>query len=1037
MKNSIFEQCVPRKSTFDRSRRDVVLQLSDLFAGKYSLVTAKAFFEENFVTNGMKILVNKAFDRLNGVNDQAATFLLSQSMGGGKTHNMIALGLLAQFPELRSMFWKDKKLGHEPIRVLGFDGRESDYKFGVWGALAEQLGKQDLFKDLYAPLQPPGVTSWRNLLKGQPTIILLDELPPYFIQAKAKKVGDSNLADLTTTAISNLMVAANSDELSNVVIVISDLSGSAYQDSGMVKALDDLNQETKRSVLTLEPVAAQGEEIYQILRTRLFEKLPELGVRDQVAVSYAEAVKKAKQMDLTAASPEAFASELRESYPFHFSLRDLYGRFKANPGFQQTRGLLRLMRAIVANLWETEKAKTISLIHPYDVDLNDNQIFSEFTSINPSLTEAVRKDLANNGHSNAEQLDAKLGSGQAAQDAAKLIYIASLSTATSALIGLKDTEVIGWLCAPGRDISRLRTDILEQLPNLAWYLHLSNLGLLYFKNVQNLAAKLHSMVSNYNNENKMQELRSYLQDLFKPTLGDVYQDLKTLPGLDDLDIQSTKVTLVMTDPYPHASPTKPLHPEWHTWYDSLEYKNRVLFLTGDRDTRDEVLKNAAYYKAIQNIMAEQDAEGLGTRDPQREDAIRNRSKILLALRSAIQQTFQQVVFPSKGGLRSEAISLNFDNNKYDPEAQIRKTLEGIGKFSSEKASETWTRKIEDRLFDNQNPVPWNDIKKRAAVKPEWQLHHKDLLDDVRRLAIANGIWRDEGGLIRKGPFAKEATSVRVSIKNRNLETGETVLEIKPSGGTKVLYEIGDTQPGMASETVPSYSEFLTKELVVSFLCIDENNPPSPTGSVLVWKNSIEVKGRDYSQGTERFFEMSTIPPDMPVRYTTNGSDPRQGGSSYDGPFPLPAGTKLVQAIAEHSGIQSPIMSVKIGGGTGDGWRIDPAKPLTWKTHKRFANKPSREAFQLLGRIRDAGASADDVTINCFSAETNESLEYILPEGTRKSGEQLMAIWENLNAFLERPNATLTILQIHFDQGQALLDWQNLDRLVIEQNEVKQ
>ena len=47
---------------------------------------------------------------------------------------------------------------------------------------------------------------------------------------------------------------------------------------------------------------------------------------------------------------------MAESYPFHFGLRDLYARFKENPGFQQTRGLIRLMRMVVSNLWETGRA---------------------------------------------------------------------------------------------------------------------------------------------------------------------------------------------------------------------------------------------------------------------------------------------------------------------------------------------------------------------------------------------------------------------------------------------------------------------------------------------------------------------------------------------------------------------------------------------------------------------------------------------------------------------------------------------------------
>lgn len=64
--------CKPRQSVFERSRSDVVVKIDDLLK-----------------------------DRSN----QASTFLLSQAMGGGKTHNMIALGLLAKNPALRQRFW--------------------------------------------------------------------------------------------------------------------------------------------------------------------------------------------------------------------------------------------------------------------------------------------------------------------------------------------------------------------------------------------------------------------------------------------------------------------------------------------------------------------------------------------------------------------------------------------------------------------------------------------------------------------------------------------------------------------------------------------------------------------------------------------------------------------------------------------------------------------------------------------------------------------------------------------------------------------
>jgi hypothetical protein len=81
--------CTPRQSVFDRNRRDIVLDLSDFLEGK---IEGEKFFEENFITSGMKTLFEKTFARLENRGDQASTFLLTQSMGGGKTHNMIALG---------------------------------------------------------------------------------------------------------------------------------------------------------------------------------------------------------------------------------------------------------------------------------------------------------------------------------------------------------------------------------------------------------------------------------------------------------------------------------------------------------------------------------------------------------------------------------------------------------------------------------------------------------------------------------------------------------------------------------------------------------------------------------------------------------------------------------------------------------------------------------------------------------------------------------------------------------------------------------
>lgn len=52
--------CVPRASVFDKSRRDVVLDITDLAENK---IDPDDFFAENYLTDGMKRLLENAFLR--------------------------------------------------------------------------------------------------------------------------------------------------------------------------------------------------------------------------------------------------------------------------------------------------------------------------------------------------------------------------------------------------------------------------------------------------------------------------------------------------------------------------------------------------------------------------------------------------------------------------------------------------------------------------------------------------------------------------------------------------------------------------------------------------------------------------------------------------------------------------------------------------------------------------------------------------------------------------------------------------------------
>jgi len=1021
---SLKQLCQPRKSVFDRTRRDVVLDLSDLIENK---IKPDEFFEENYRTDGMKRLLKETFRRFDGASQQGV-FVLSQAMGGGKTHNMIALGLLAKYPELRQRLMGDlydaKNLG--AVRVVAFTGRESDAPFWIWGAIAEQLGQREAFKNYYAPLSAPGQTAWINLLQGQPTLLLLDELPPYLEDARSKLVGDSNLARVTTTALSNLLVAVGKDKLANVCVVISDLKAVYQGGSAQInQALSDLQAEVGRGAMTLEPVGMNTDEIYHILRTRLFEKLPDVNDVREVAQAYAHAVRDAKQMDITSASPEKFAAQLMESYPFHFAIRDLYARFRENPGFQQTRGLIRLMRVIVSGLYHPKNgaADRISLIHAQDFDLNDRETLAEIVQINPTLDNAISHDIASAGQAIAEIMDSNLA-GTEATDACKLILASSLANVPSAVVGLSLSEVISYLCAPMRDLSRLPKDVLGVLATKAWYLHSSREGKLYFKNVQNLVAKLKTTAESYNRESSRKELKSFLEGIFSPSMKDCYQHVQALVPVDEIDIKSDKVTLVISEPYPGSG----LNPDLQMFHADLAFKNRILFLSGQRDTIENLLETAAELKAIGHIIAEMEAEKLPDSDPQKVAAKDMHDKIGFRLLSIARETFTTLTYPQGDKLMTADFLMNFTDNNYNGEKQVREALKAKQKFTEDVTGETFRKKCEQRLF-TQPTMLWSEVRKRAATTTTWQWHRADALDLLKDELVHKDQWREDGGYVEKGPFPEPKTDVHVQELSRDDDTGVVTLKLTPVHGDTIHYEMGaPATPQSLKVTDPRI--FPASEMEYSFLCADSKGK-NETGDPVPWRNRITIKSGTYQNGADKMVELRAAPA-APLRYTTDGSDPKTSGGLYAEPFAAPKGAVCVLAVAEKGGVQSDVHRRDLTWDKKEELKLDLSKPVVWRREHR--PKTTKESYELLAMVRKHQASLPGPQIKIVGTNW---LELSFDSKLVLDGEKVEAVVNHLRGLLSEGQVAVETEAIHFPTGQSLIDWVKEAKTEIKPEEVKQ
>lgn len=903
MLKSLAEACVPRDWVFDPSVRDTVHDIDEL-----DQLDPARFFAENYVTQGMRTLLTEAFQRLEGRSQSASgIFLLSQTMGGGKTHNLLALGLLAKYPQWRQpvmgQFYTPGPLG--AVRVLTFSGRKTHTPFGIWGELASQLNRREVLSDFYSPLAAPGVEDWVRLLRGDPTLILLDELPPYFQAARAIQIGQTTLDHLTTVALANLLVAVASGKLPNVCVVLTDLRAAAYEagSTALNEALRNLEQEANRTATRVDPVRLNTHELYAILRQRLFAKVPSEHEIEAVGDAYARALEDAqKALDLAGLSAQALRQEILSSYPFHPAIRDLFARFRENPSFQQTRAIIRIMRIVVAQLWSSGIAKRKMLIGAHDIDLGRPDIISEIRQINATLDNAIAHDIVDEqGGAVAQRIDAELG-GTHTRDAATLIFLSSLSQAVNPLLGLNRSEIIGYLAEPGRDVVSILS-ALEQLQRRAWYLHVTSAGQLLFKNVENLNAKLESYAQGLRDEREL-ELRERLEKMFEPKVGACYQAVEPLPALDQVQLSSDRVTLIIFRPLPTALG------EVERWWENQQYKNRVLFLTGTPTGYERVIERAAYLRAIQRILQEFRQQGLPETDPQlleaRKIADQQESQFYLACR----ETFQVLYYPYHTGLVRVDLDPRYFANRYEGEQQVVEALRRVGKFLDETSPDSSFRQsVETRLWpETQKEVLWTEVKRRAATDPRWFLHHPRALDQLKEALIQRDIWRDVGnGYVQRGPFPKPRTEVQVQLLARDENTGEATLRVKPLHGDVIYYSFHGP-PSDRSERLHS-GQLKTCELRVWFLAVDSRGEHE-TGDPFCWTNTLTVKYRFFQKDNRRMCELRAIPQGEIV-YTVDGSNPEINGTAYHGPFEVPVGTRVILAQAKADGLVSPLLSVQV------------------------------------------------------------------------------------------------------------------------------
>ena len=167
-----------------------------------------------------------------------------------------------------------------------------------------------------------------------------------------------------------------------------------------------------------------------------------------------------------------YEKRIQAAYPIHPEIFDrLYSDWSTLVKFQRTRGVLRLMAAVIHSLWE--KGDRNPLILPSTIPIDDARVQSELTRyLSDNWAPIIEKDV--DGPSSLPlKIDAEqpnLGKLHATRRVARTIYLGSAPTTAAAHRGLEDRRVKLGCVMPGESPA-VFGDALRRLAAAATYLY--------------------------------------------------------------------------------------------------------------------------------------------------------------------------------------------------------------------------------------------------------------------------------------------------------------------------------------------------------------------------------------------------------------------------------------------------------------------------------------------------------------------------------------------------------------------------------------
>lgn len=615
----------------------------------YEYLDPIEFFSRTYITEGMQTLLVQALQRITGKGGEPVVELKT-AFGGGKTHSMLALYHMLggkinieAFPTLRPIIEKAglTALPQAKIAVLvgtalnpAMSRRPSDMP-GItvntlWGEMAYQLARAahdpslyDLVKEADKKGVNPGSETLAQLFnRCGSCLILIDELVAYG-RTLVGKDKENLPAGTFANFLSFLQALTEAACESPRCIVVSSIPESDIEIGGEdgQRVLKTLEHLFGRKEAIWKPVASS--ESFEVVRRRLFLKCSDEVARDAVCEAFSNMYHQQSKYFPLPCKEQDYLDRMKDCYPIHPEVFErLYEDWSTLEKFQRTRGVLRLMAAVINNLWMNNDQNL--LIMPSSIPVGAPVIKEELLRYLPGDAWNTIVDTEVDGEKSIpyqiEKENQRLGRNQAVRKVTRTLFFGSAPSEGTQNRGLEKSHIFLGCVQPEEEISHYQDSLTYLLQKLS-YLYVSNTNDRYWYDTRPTLRKLMEERANRISKESAQE--EIIRQLRTIPNGRIFSSVHICPtnSLDiPDDMQARVVILPPTVSYSaNSSDDGPALSMVNDYLRnrgamSRQYKNMLVFMFADTELLSETLSICKKYLAWQSIDAEKETLQLSTID---------------------------------------------------------------------------------------------------------------------------------------------------------------------------------------------------------------------------------------------------------------------------------------------------------------------------------------------------------------------------------------------------------------------------------------